>query len=369
MKDGIVTEDLTVGYERTPLIQGISLTAERGRILTLIGPNGSGKSTILKSLTRQLRPLGGTVYLDGKSMGAMKESEVARQMSMVMTERVRPELMTCREVAATGRYPYTGPLGILSKEDWEIVDEAMALVSAGEVAGQSFLKISDGQKQRVMLARAICQMPKVLVLDEPTSYLDMRYKLDILTNIRKMAREKNMAVVMSLHELDLAQKVSDTIACVDGHQISRTGTPEEIFCGDYIQKLYGIGQKSYDIRLGMMHLPAEGRPPQVFVISGAGTGIPVFYRLQRAGIPFAAGILCENDMDYAVARAIAAKVVSVKAFYPIGEEQIAEAKRVIDGCGRCICTLDSFGPQNEANRELREYAVRRGKEEKASCIQ
>lgn len=368
MRNGIVTEKLTVGYEKIPLIQEICLTAETGKVLTLIGPNGSGKSTILKSLTRQLKLLGGTVYLDGKSMDAMKESEVARHMSMVMTERIKPEFMTCKEVVATGRYPYTGRLGILTKEDWEIVEEAMGLVRAEEVAGQRFVKTSDGQKQRVMLARAICQRPKVLVLDEPTSYLDMRYKLDILANIRRMAREKNLAVIMSLHELDLAQKVSDTIACVDGDRISRVGTPEEVFSGDYIQNLYGIEQKNFHAQLGIMQLPANRLKPRIFVISGGGTGISVYYRLQRADIPFAAGILSENDIDYAIAASVAAKVVSVKAFFPIGEEETAEAKRLIDACDGCICTLDSFGPQNEANRDLKEYAVRCGKEMDLSHI-
>lgn len=111
------------------------------------------------------------------------------------------------------------------------MDEAIALVHAGEVQQQDFRRISDGQRQRLMLARAICQDTQVLILDEPTSYLDMGFKLDILTTIRMLARKKNLAVIMSLHELDLAQKISDTIACVKGDRIDRVGTPEEIFPG------------------------------------------------------------------------------------------------------------------------------------------
>lgn len=361
MKRGIVTEQFAVGYGKKTMIDDISISVEPGKILTLIGPNGSGKSTILKSITRQLKPLGGAVYLDEKSMNTMKEAEIAKHMSMVMTERIKPELMSCRDVVATGRYPYTGKLGILTKEDWMVVNEAMAIVRADEVAKQDFLKISDGQKQRVMLARAICQSTQILVLDEPTSYLDMRYKLDILMNIRRMTREKNLAVIMSLHELDLAQKISDTIACVDGNKISRVGTPEEIFYGNFIQKLYGVAEKSFDVKLGIMHLEANHGQPKVFVISGAGTGICVFYRLQRANIPFAVGILGENDMDYGVAKAVAAKVISAKAFYHINEEQVQEAKDVMDICDNCICTLDSFGPLNKENEMLMDYANECGK--------
>ena len=246
------TEHLTVGYDKMPLIKDVNLQVRPGEILTLIGPNGSGKSTILKTITRQLKQIGGTVYLGKETMRGMGDNEVSRRLSMVMTERVRTELMSGREVVASGRYPYTGRLGILSPEDWEKVDEAIALVHAKEVQEQDFMKISDGQRQRLMLARAIAQDTKILVLDEPTSYLDMGFKLDILANIRLLARERNLAIVMSLHELDLAQKISDTIACVKGDRIDRIGTPEEIFAGDYVQKLYGVAKENFDPLTGQV---------------------------------------------------------------------------------------------------------------------
>ena len=163
------TEQMTVGYRGVPLIRDISIRVRKGEILTLIGPNGAGKSTILKSIIRQLALLGGTVYLDGRSMRDISEREVARSMSVLMTERIRPELMTCGDVVATGRYPYTGRMGILSAEDRKKVREAMELVHAHELYDRDFAQISDGQRQRVLLARAICQEPEVIVLDEPTS--------------------------------------------------------------------------------------------------------------------------------------------------------------------------------------------------------
>ena len=275
------TEHLTVGYDKMPLIKDVNLQVRPGEILTLIGPNGSGKSTILKTITRQLKQIGGTVYLGKETMRGMGDNEVSRRLSMVMTERVRTELMSGREVVASGRYPYTGRLGILSPEDWEKVDEAIALVHAKEVQEQDFMKISDGQRQRQMLARAIAQDTKILVLDEPTSYLDMGFKLDILANIRLLARERNLAIVMSLHELDLAQKISDTIACVKGDRIDRIGTPEEIFAGDYVQKLYGVAKENFDPLTGQVFFPKNAQAPKVFVIGGGGAGIPVYHCLQR----------------------------------------------------------------------------------------
>lgn len=189
MKDYyIYTEQMTVGYGGKPLIRNVNLHLRRGEILTLIGPNGSGKSTILKSIIQQLSLLGGAVYLDGRSMARMSELEVAKRLSVLMTERIRPELMTCEDVVSTGRYPYTGRLGILTAEDRRIVRESMALVHSEDLADCDFSEISDGQRQRILLARALCQEPEVIVLDEPTSFLDIRHKLELLSTLKDMVR-------------------------------------------------------------------------------------------------------------------------------------------------------------------------------------
>ena len=349
----LTMRDLTVGYDRIPLIKNINLGVRPGEILTLIGPNGSGKSTILKTITKQLKTIGGSVFLGKESMRELTDSEISRHLSMVMTER--------RDVVATGRYPYTGRLGILSQQDWKKVDEAIALVHAGEVQQQDFRRISDGQRQRLMLARAICQDTQVLILDEPTSYLDMGFKLDILTTIRMLARKKNLAVIMSLHELDLAQKISDIIACVKGDRIDRVGTPEEIFSGNYVQQLYGVKPQQFEPQTGQVFMERPEGIPEVFVIGGGGTGLAVYNRLQRQNIPFAAGILQENDVEYAAASALAACVFSEKAFFPVSEETFLRAKQMLDDCDACICALTELGPYNEKNRQLYEYAKKLGK--------
>lgn len=251
----ISMEKVAVGYDNKPLISDISLSVEPGKILTLIGPNGAGKTTVLKSLVRELKLIDGCIYLSGSDMYKLKGEDIARRMAIVMTSRPHTELMTCRDVVATGRYPYTGRMGILSEEDWNKVDEAIRLVDIEDTAGSDFTKISDGQKQRVMLARAICQEPEVLILDEPTSFLDIRFKLEILTTIRRLAKEKGIAVVMSIHELELARGISDIIACVENDHIGRVGRPDEIFKDGYIQKLYGIDRDSFDEKTGMLILP------------------------------------------------------------------------------------------------------------------
>ena len=240
------TKDLAVGYHGKPLIEKIPLHVQRGRIVTLIGPNGSGKSTILKTIIGQRPMVSGTVYLAGKTMQERSRNEIARRMAILMTARMEPELMTCRDVVGTGRYPYTGKLGILSPEDKAIVQQSLAQVGGLDFADRPFANISDGQRQRILLARALCQQPEIIVLDEPTSFLDIRYKLELLTVLKRMVRENDLAVLLSLHELELAERISDTVVCVAGDRIDRIGPPEEIFTREYIAKLYQMEPGKYD---------------------------------------------------------------------------------------------------------------------------
>ena len=231
------TKQLTVGYDGVPLIRDITIDIEKGEIVTLIGPNGSGKSTILKSVTRQLKLIAGSVFIASEELKKLSYRDLSTRMAVVLTERMKPELMTCRDIVATGRYPYTGRLGILSAEDEVQVEAAMRAVHALDLSDRDFNAISDGQRQRILLARAICQEPEIIILDEPTSFLDIRHKLQLLSILRSMAKQKGITVIMSLHEIDLAQKISDKIVCVKGDHISRFGAPETVFDEEAIRGL------------------------------------------------------------------------------------------------------------------------------------
>lgn len=362
MEPYLYTARLAVGYGGKPLIENICLHVRRGEIMTLIGPNGAGKSTILKTLARQLTPMAGAVYLDKQALGQMAEKELAQRLAIVTTERIDPELMTCRDIVSTGRYPYTGRLGLLRAEDRTIVENALAQVHAGELAELPFAQVSDGQRQRVLLARALCQQPDVILLDEPTSFLDIHHKLELLDILKNLVRQQRLAVVMSLHELDLAQRVSDTVVCVEKNGALRMGPPEQIFTEENIRALYGLTQESYNPLFGCAELPPVQGEPQIFVIGGGGSGIPVYRRLQRMGVPFAAGILHRNDLDYPVARALAAELVEEAAYQPVTAGTLARALAVLERCGKAVCTLPAFGPLNEANRLLWEAAKQNGKQ-------
>lgn len=355
------TDKLSAGYGRKVILSGVEITAERGRITTLIGPNGCGKSTLLRTAAKQLPAMSGTVFIGGKSLAETGLNDLARKLSILLTDRISPELMSCRDVVESGRYPYTGQLGILSEADKSAVDEAMALTSTAELSGMDFSRISDGQRQRVMLARAICQQPELLILDEPTSYLDIRHKLDLLNTLKMLVREKNIAVLMSLHELDLAERISDKIVCINGGKIGRIGTPEEIFSGGYISRLYGINEECFCESSGCAELEKPSGSPRVFVISGGGNCSGIFRRLQRRGIPFAAGIIPENDIDLPVARALAAEVITHPAFARASETALNRGKELISECEYAIMSKGSCGELNPANSTLLKYARELGK--------
>ncbi|MDO4803410.1 MAG: ABC transporter ATP-binding protein [Lachnospiraceae bacterium] len=346
------TENLTAGYGRSPILTNVTLTVNPGQILTLIGPNGAGKSTLLRTISMQLAPMAGSVYLGKESIHEMSPNAIARSMSLLLTDRIDPELMTCRDLVETGRYPYTGRLGILSGEDRTKADEALALVHAQEIADRPFRAVSDGQRQRILLARALCQDPGVLVLDEPTSYLDIRHKLELLGLLRKLVREKNISVIMSLHEIDLAQKISDFILCLKDGKIDKCGTPEEIFHDDYIKNLFGIEQGCYLTSCGSPELPKNPGKPEIFVIGGGGSAISTYRKLHRQGIAFAAGILHENDLEYPIACALANEVVAEKAFEPISDASFHRARALAASCKEVICCLKEFGTLNARNKEL-----------------
>lgn len=348
------SKKLSVGYGKKVIVSGLEFEVNRGEILTIIGPNGAGKSTILKSIAAQLPVISGKVSIAGTDISAMSAHDIAQKLSVCLTERITAEKMTCEDVVSTGRYPYTGRLGILSESDRNIVHEAMELTGISYLSDTDIRFISDGQRQTVMLARAIAQQPDVLILDEPTSFLDINNKQRLLSILRELVRSRNITVVQTLHELDLAQRFSDKILCIKNNKADRIGAPEDIFKGDYVSELYGVTSGSFLPEFGTTEAAKVTGEPQIFVIAGGGSGIDTYRRLQRQGIAFAAGIIHENDIEYPVAKSLAAELVIEKAFEPISDESVRKALDIMKRCSEVICCLDSFGTMNIGNKRLLE---------------
>ena len=237
----IRTEHLDSGYDRKVIVADAEISVNHGEIMVLIGPNGAGKSTVLKTIAGQLEAVSGTVYIDGKDRGSLALNEIAKKQAVMLTDRKPAERMTCEEVVSLGRYPFTGRLGILSEKDRRIVRETMDLVHVSELADRSYDAISDGQRQRVLLARAICQEPEIMILDEPTSYLDIRHKLEFIDILKSLVRDRDIAVIMSMHELELAYITADEVICIDSQgRVSMSGKPAEVFRDKRLSALYGL---------------------------------------------------------------------------------------------------------------------------------
>ena len=245
MKNSVETKALAIGYGKAALARDIVLGAAKGQVLALIGPNGAGKSTLLKTLAGQLAPLGGAVLLDGQELARIPGNARAQKLALMLPHTRRTELTSCFEFAAAGRIPYTGRLGILSAEDKKQVQNALELVGAAHLADRDFNCVSDGQRQRILLARAVCQQPQVLLLDEPTSFLDVKGKIELLTILQKLAHAQQLAVIVTLHELDMAQKIADVVVCVSPHGVSAPLSPEQAFARENIKALYGLTEEQY----------------------------------------------------------------------------------------------------------------------------
>jgi iron complex transport system ATP-binding protein len=298
--------------------------------------------------------------VDGSELFKMTAKELAKKQAVVLTERIRPELYTVRDLVGLGRYPYTNMVGRLTEEDRRAVDESLALVHVKDLAERDFMTLSDGQKQRVILARALAQQPELLVLDEPTAYLDIKHKTELLSLLRYLARERGMTVIMSLHEIDLAAKVSDLLLCVKGETVAAFGAPEKVMAGLPIEELYDMEKGSYDSDFGSVELEKTVGRPRVFVIGGSGCGISSMRRLQRERVPFAAGILFENDIEARLALKLAAECIVSPAFEPIPEETFIRAKELMLTCEKVVDAGTPVGSFNEANGRLIELARKEG---------
>lgn len=237
-------EKVSAGYGRKVVVRDVNIDIRQGEIICLIGPNGGGKSTLLKSINGSLSLIEGEVYLDLRKLSSLSAKEISKELSIVTTERIRPQLMTCKDVVLSGRIPFTDGFGRYGKEDLAIVEEALETMKIKKLSDTPYDALSDGQKQRCLIARAICQKPKYLVMDEPTSYMDIRHRMELMDVVRKLAKEK-VTIIMSLHEIELALDVADRLLLVyeDGHVAIEE--PKNVLEKALIKDLYGLDDDKY----------------------------------------------------------------------------------------------------------------------------
>lgn len=360
MRSILHTEHLNVGYEKKTVIEGVSVNALKGQTICLIGPNGAGKSTILRTLTGMLSPVEGCVYIGEEDVQKIKPSEKARKMAVVLTEKLNMNMTSVFRVVSMGRIPYTGFMGILSQEDKEIVSECLKKVGAYELKDRDYSSLSDGEKQKVLIARALAQTPELIVLDEPTSHLDVKHKIEVVRILNKLANETGLTVILALHDIDIAVKFCQIVLMVKNGKIVAQGRPEDIVERNTINHLYDIQGAAYDSILGNVEICNEASP-DIYVAGGGGKGIPIYRMLSRMEKGAVTGILKENDIDYSVAASMKLTIISEKSFEPICNDTIEKAAAWMKKCPFIIDSGFPIGLENKANLELLQQAVSYGK--------
>lgn len=231
---------VSAGYGDRLIAKEMDLQVRKSDILSIIGPNGSGKSTLLKALARLLPVSQGEIFLQGKNLQEMKEGEIARVMAVMPQSSEFPGDVTVRELVSLGRMPYRGFFTEFGKKDKEVVDRALELTNMVVYQHRSVMALSGGERQRARLALALAQEPQILLLDEPTTYLDIRHQLDLMLLIRRLHRQLGLTVVMVLHDLNHVARFSSRVVAVKDGRIAADGSVEDVFQEDLIRQLYGV---------------------------------------------------------------------------------------------------------------------------------
>lgn len=332
--------DLDIGYDDKIVVKGINFTAKTGQMICLLGPNGAGKTTLLRTISGHLPPISGSVLLNGKHINKINRRDLARDLSVVFTEQTEPGMFTAYEMVSLGRHPYTGFFGKLTNTDKGIVKESMEMVNCYDLRHRYFSTLSDGEKQKVMIARALCQRPMVMILDEPTSHLDVKNKVDVLTILRKMSRDTGITSIISLHDVDLALKTCDVVILVGENRIIDWGSPEDVINADTITSLYNIKNAGYNHKMGSLELKNYNKPKAV-VLSGRDSGINIYRMLSRLDIGFLSVIPDENDVDYHIVNTMGNTPVIMKSStVDTAADVVYEG---IDNCGITIISHNEDG--------------------------
>jgi len=357
----VEVHDLGVGYRNRPVLRHLDFSCHGGQFVSLLGPNGAGKTTLLRTLSRHLAPQAGGIRVQGRPLESLAALELARIMAVVLTDKIAPPLFTVFEFVALGRYPHTDYLGRLGSGDRVAVTSSLAAVHALDLAHRPFADLSDGEQQKVLMARALAQEPQVLLLDEPTIHLDLKHRVEVMAILRDLCRTKGITVIASLHDVDVAAKVSDRVALIRDGGLAAWGPPETVLSRQAVTDLYDFDKAEFNRHLGGIELRGAGDRGRAFVVGGMGSGALVYRMLTKRGFALATGVVHENDLDCFVARSLGAECVAVAPMEHINGAAADRAKELLAGCDLVVDCGFPVGPVNEANLALLQAALELGK--------
>lgn len=359
---GLRYSRVTVGYGGTPIVSEVSLEVGRGEFLGLIGPNGAGKSTLLKTITGGARLLSGDLEIAGVAHDSLDAPARARIVGVVPQSPPALFAFTAREFVAMGRHAHLGRLAHESPADGAIIERVMELTDTSRLASEAVDTLSGGDLQRLTLAQALAQEPEVLLLDEPTSHLDLNHRLQVLDLVRELAGD-GLAVLAVFHDLDLAARYSDRLAIVASGEIRVCGAPEEVLTPHYLSEVFAVrAVVGTDPVTGTVSVTPVVREQAaiaphretVFVLCGSGSGATLMRRLVLEGYRVTAGALSRGDVDRSVAEALGVEFVELPPFGQLSAKEIRAVEQLAAAADvRVVCDVP-FGSGNLANLEVLE---------------
>lgn len=236
----LTAEGLRLGYGSTTVVHDLDLVVPEGKVTAIVGPNGCGKSTLLRGLSRLRRPLDGQVLLDGQDLHRMPTKQVARSLALLPQQPVAPEGITVGELVSRGRHPHHGLLRQWTREDDDVVAEALELTGTAHLVSREVAELSGGQRQRVWIALVLAQRTDLLLLDEPTSFLDIAHQVEVLDLVRDLSVERGTTVVMVLHDLSLAARYADHLVAMRAGRVIAQGGPREVVTAETVCDVFGV---------------------------------------------------------------------------------------------------------------------------------
>lgn len=364
-------DGITFGYDRQPLLYDIHIQVQEGEMIGLLGPNGSGKTTLLRLISGVLRPQRGRIRLDGHDLQDWGRRGIARRIAVVPQELHVPFAFTVEQMVALGRTPFINLFGTRSKRDMSIVQEALQSTEIVSFAGRIFNELSGGERQRVIIAMALAQQPELLLLDEPTSHLDIKYQFEILELVQQLNRQSGITVIAAMHDLNLAARYFPRLLLFQRGIVADAG-PAEVLEPRLLSRVYGINVQ-VGILQGAEHLsvlpPGEGAQeidrntpdqPRVHIMAGGGSGALVMRALADAHIPFAAGALNIGDSDHTLALRLASEVITEQPYSPISAVALEQVNNSLMRVSILIICPMPVGPGNLSLLRVAASAAKRG---------
>ena len=362
-------ENIECRYGSTKVLENISFDASGGNFIGLIGPNGSGKTTLLRSISRILRPHVGTVFLDGRDVYSLKIKEVAKKVAVVPQDTVTSAFsFTALEMVLMGRTPHLGWLESEGKKDYAMAENAMRITNTWHLVDRPFTELSGGEKQQVIIARALAQEPKVLLLDEPTTHLDINHQVEILNLIKKLSEKEKLTIIAVFHDLNLAAQYCDYLILLNQGEIESIGAPEVVLTPKNIKRVYHaeVLVKRHPITNSLYLIPFSspklqtGQGFTVHLICGGGTGAPLMGDLLRHGYRVTAGVLSTLDTDYEAATYLNIPVVTDPPFSLANEATYKTNLKFVERANVVVLTDMQIGWGNMKNLKAATRALKKG---------